>query len=879
MPLNGYVSPSGGTPAAGNAADGQQRSYVADPFEVHGWLHTLAWRGGRTEDGDATAELATWAVNTSGNPSDDMVKTDEFAVTALMTGGSGTPDIGSITAHVLESPIICRQGSQRAYGVVPDDNDIRFGMIAAADLPAESNRLFYDRTGVSGPTDPNGYTSSSPQGHMAIWGIFETNVGPDKPALVTVDGLESTVVGSPVVIASFTPTIRGQFRDDNEEVGPFVVGEADTMKRFRYRIRNVTSGGVVWDSGILNSFSSERTTRLFARVYPGSPALTSGPLYAVEAMVYDQLDTSSEWSDRRYFTIAAGSMDTPTTPTLKQNTRTPSPFATVWHHSSALSTNAVQILIEDRATGQVIRNSGTLAKTVADGAASSVTFSDAFSTNALDWGTDATWRMRGRASDGNWGSYSAKQPFTVNAAPSVPALLNPTNEQVVTDYPALRAQITDVDDTTVSGLLVIFEIFDVDGDLLQTRDGTHTTNGIFEYQTDVTDLADFGVFRYRAYGFDGTTYSGGTDVEADAQRSGMRTFTYADGPVPTITAPTDASTITTDEPTIEWTVDGTQEKRRVIVTRVADGAIMHDTGDVITASLSYVLPASLSGGEPLHQDDVITIDVYVTDDLDLVGSDSVTVTLTYDRPDTLPLSVNEENAPGDITPSKVVARWPQTSEDMDEWRYYQLTRKPTSEAISRDPTLDPRTVWFPRIRSATQVQYDDYTAKPNTEYLYTLYQYIEPGVDLIRSLPATAIITIRFDATIIHSVRDTSKRVVLPARQVREITPVSDIVLLKPWNQRGGVHLHGETSYREVECEYTIIAETMYDANNTINVVMAMAEEGGPLHYRDGRGNSIFGEFSEKPKLIDPQGGRPLKLRVKFRELEYDESITSIEEV
>jgi hypothetical protein len=860
------------SPDTGETAAGQQRSFVPDALGEHAWLYRLNARLWKTAGGsNATVALAAWATSGSGNPSTRRGKTAAFTV----SGAAET----TYTAN-LEAVVQGSSGEHLSYGYLATAAGVRHGMTQQANIPDADNTLFYNRTGLAQPpASPNGYTSSSVEGWLSVWADYEANVAPDKPAVVTVAGVSSTNPVAPSSIATLTPVIVGQFRDDNEAVGSgpvFGVGDADKLYRFQYQVI-LSSGALHYDSGAVTADAAEQTARAFTRTYAGT-ALVAGTTYKLRVRVYDLFDAASDWSDYRSFVVGAGAMDSPTTPAGKQETQTPGPFAATWQHAGALSTNAVQVRIKDATTGAVLRDTGTLTKTVANNAVSSVTWAQT-GFAALPWGTNAVWEMRGRDTAGNWGAYSEAVAFTVNAAPSVPALPQPLTPAVA--RPLVLATVTDADDDNTTGLLVKLRVKDAAGAVLFTRTMTfvsrNATTGVstFSYQITATDWATFATYKLDAYSFDGTVYSGGTTVEASATKSTERTVVYASGPIPTITAPADGGTITTNTPTITWTVSGTQVKYRVRVYLVSTGALLHDTGDVTSAAGSYVLPSTLSTGSELHEGDQIDVMVTVTDAAPLSGSDTNRTTLDYATPATLAVTISLEYAQGDAVPSVVVATWPQSAYPVGEFAYYRLTRTPTAEALLSNPDLSAETVNFGRFTSVTQTRHEDHTARAGVEYEYRLKQFVDAGADRIGSVESVAVATIAFDVTIIHDVRDPSgSRIVLAARKDRTITLIHDSAVLMPWNQRAPLHLHGEVSYVEIDAEYTILAASAADANAIVRRARLMAQSGGPLHYRDGRGNAWFGEFAEPPVEIDPPGGGPRRLRVRFRELAWDESIT-----
>lgn len=825
---------------------------------------------GKRDSGAVSLQGAVQSVS-GGNPLTVQVMTDPVSVTTAMTSAA----TGTLVTANLQSALRLFDGRQYALGFAAVNARLAHGYRPSSDpgQPAGANDLVYRRSPtVLPPVD--GWSSSADLGWMSVWLTTESNVAPNAPVTVTIAGVSSTDFANPAQIGTLTPLVTGSFSDANEIVGPFGVGSADKLKNRQYQIIRVSDAAVVYDSQMVACSVAEQNARLFNDTY-GGPALAANTTYKLRCRVTDLFDAASDWSAYRYFTIVVGNMDTATTPTGKQTTQTPGPFATVWHHTGGLSTNAVQVSIRDADSGTILRSSAAIAKTVANNAASSVTWAQT-GFAALDWGANLVWAMRGRDTNGNWGSYSANQPFTVDAAPSVPANQAPANNAVVTIRPLLAVTVSDADDAQTA-LTVKFRIKDASGTVLFTRTATRNAgNGRFEYQTTSTDLTGFATYAWDAYSFDGTVYSGGTTVEASASKSGQRTFAYVSGPQTAITSPTDGGTVPTAVPTITWTVTQ-QTSRTVTVTRL--GVLVH-TNTSTTTVKSYTLPSTLSTGEVLEEGDVVTIAVDVVDSGGIHGAASVTVTVDYPTPPSLNLSADLALAEGDVTPSFVRLTWPQSTYPISDagagaFYSYRLARKPSGGAIAANPDLDNVWTTIAVIKSPTLTTYDDHTARAGVEYVWRLKHYVlANGVSLLGSAPNYQYLTVHFDATIIHDARDPSgTRIVLAARDDRTITPISDIAVLMPWNQGKPIHLHGETDYVEVDCTYAVVAESPQAASAIIRRAQAMAKNGGPLHYRDGRGNSFWGEFAEPPVETDKAGGAPRKLKVHFRELAWSESV------
>lgn len=854
MPTLGYRPSASGGPDAAILDPDTTLAYVADAPAENGWLHQMAGRFSRPDAGTPTAELGTYST-ASGNPSELLGDTVIFAVTTTVEGEY---------VRDLDEVVLLRRNVPVSFAVHAQDARLRIDMAGAMYVPSADNKTFYWDDGVELHEDFT-IDASSYEGQLAIWGVYEANVGPDAPTNCTPG---STSESSPTASTDTTPTFAGDFRDDNETVGSFAVGAADAMRRVRVQVYRHDTGALLWDSGARDTSTAEETARRFALTYDG-PTLPQGVTLRWRATVADRFDAWSPVSSWRYLTVGAGKV-VGSTPAGKTNTRTPGPFVATWTHVGGLATNAVELRLRNQTSGATIRASATLGLTVSPGGTISVSWATTGFTS-LPW-DDARliWEMRARDTANVWSGWSAGLAFWTNDPPTVPAPYAPAAGAVVTSYPLLQVTVSDTDDSG-TGITVTFRIMNAAGTVLQTRTGSYNSGtGRYQYQVVAADFTGgFADYLWDAYAFDGVVYSGGVTSAGSAQTSADRRVTYASGPVVTITAPADNATITTNTPTLTWTCP-TQSKRQVQVLR--SGVFIHDTGTVTTASKTYTLPALLSTGEQLHELDDVVLRVTCTDTNDLIGVDGIGVTLDYPQPPALQPSVLLVNGRGDLTPSVVRISWPASTYAVDDFRYYRLERRISADMLAANPSLPSTPVVFKRFE-ITQTRFDDYEATSGVEYTYSLRQYVTQGADTLASSSRSATIALFFEATILHAVDDPeSKRLVFDARRDRTIETVTDFAVVSPWNQQKPVQFESNVYYHEITTEWVLVAKTPQDANYDLVRLERMVRDGAIINYRDGRGNNFYGRFSTPPTVLDPPGGRMRTVRGTFRELAYDPS-------
>jgi hypothetical protein len=852
MPQIGYRPPAGGAPDTATAPDGSILAFTPDDPSANGWLYQVGIRCRRATGVSPTVALGVYSATPGGTPATLVGQTNPFAVTS----GADAEFVRD-----LQAAVVVIKDSPRSLAVLATGAALFVGMTQAANIPdAETTMFFWDDAATVLHTNFD-LDRSSIEGHLGIWGLFETNVPPLAPATVTPG---STDENTPQQIGGATPTFAFIFRDDNEVLPNGLAG--DSLKRGRVQVKR-TTGALVWDSGAITADSGEIAARQMTIDYTG-PALASGTTYVLTTSTSDHLDAWSPVSAPRYFTIGAGRVDVAAgTPTGKRDTQTPGPFVAVWRHSGALATNAVEVRIRDATSGAPVRTSATLSMAVANNNSISVTWAvSAFA--ALPWDDQRlAWSMRARDTAGNWSGWSDDVGFWTDDPPHVPALVVPANNAVVTTRPLLAATCTDTDDVA-TGLVVKCRIKNAAGTVLSTQTMVwNAANARYEYQTLATDLATFATYGWDAYAFDGAVYSGGTTVEASAANAADRLFTYASGPVVAITAPLDAATVTTNTVAITWTCP-TQVTRKVEVIRA--GAVIHtSTG---TTGHSITLPSLLSTGEQLHEGDAFTIRVTATDSVGLTGVAEVDVTLDYPAIDPLQPSVFLIKGRGDVTPTIVRIKWPKSGYDVGVFRYYRLERRISADMLAANPTLPSAPVVFRRFEIG-QNSYDDHEAISGVNYTYNLRQFVVMGADTLASSTRSVDIALLFEATIIHDVRDPYlHRVVFDARRERRITPVTDFAVVSPWNQEKPVQFESDVYYKEVDVELVLYAASVQAANYDLYLLERQVKLGGILCMRDGRGNKFYGRWASGPVVTDPPGGRIRTVRGTFRELAYDES-------
>jgi hypothetical protein len=870
----GY-KPTGGTPDflrldQGNPAN--YRAYKPDPAIENGWATTLSARIGKLT---ATAPECRLIVFTPhSDPREIEQQTASFFPNVLMTDGSG----GSLWTLDLPATFKIFSGDSFELGAIAMSPGAGLGMIQAAILQGEGNDTFWSRDdGAMPPADPMGWTSSSFEGWMAIYLSYDKNLAPNTPTGQKLNG----IAGNNLVSPTFTPTFEWDFSDPNETLSNGL--SADYLNKVEILVTRASDGATMWSLSDVGT-SAERSARHITRTYAGS-ALSSSDIYQWQGRHSDRMGLFSDWSAPLTFTVGAGQVVVTGTglgtPAGKQETNTPGPFVAKWTHSGGLSTTAVQIQLLD-ATNNPISGyvSGDIPKVVANNGTISVAWADPGAANAawfaspLNWGGVYAWQMRGKASDGNYSGWSAPVAFTTDEAPSVPTQLTPDGVAITT-RPTLSCKSSDVDDTVATGLVVKAEIFNASNTLLGTyamslRGGTTDT---WDLVTTSTHLPSLQAYSWRAYAGDGTLWSGRQTAEASAVRSATAQFTYAAGPSLSITTPTDGSTIATATPVLAWTA-ATQAAYQVRVYDATGGAKLFDTGQVVSTTTTFTVPAGIIDTVGA----VYRLQVDIWDASALQNSASVTVTFSITQPSApagwllAPVTLEGDDVAAGEASAVLISFEPSSDPN---FLYYLIQRQPASGAPQQPWEAARSTPWVKIFREYDRntTRFIDYSPASGVAYQYRVTQFTQVGSTTLNSPYQLGEIMVTFSATILYDVTDPEgTRVVLPYRGTRVAPRRRDLQFIKPWGRQLPTALRSDLWYPEVTASYPVTGLTQDQVNAVFHQLDVMDAFGADVCFRYGRGFRAFGNLSDN-QPTDPEGGKTRSVTLTFTPTDYVEDV------
>lgn len=800
-----------------------QVGQIFSAMPENGWLTAIGILGGK----DVGQPNLTWrgALYTTDGASllQRITFTGPLTVSNAMSyGGDGALLSQSLTGVQLSAGV--KYGF--AFGV--SGGNFRYGMKAAALSPTGvSDYYFHRRNLASGstPTDPFGATSITNQGAMDMWVAYDANVAPTTTF--------STMLPSGTVTDP-TPSFFGDWSDANAAVG-------DTPNEYQIQLRQVGTSSLKWNSTYGFS-STEKTAKQFSRSYEGT-ALTSGTSYEWRYRVSDQFGAWSDYSAWKTITLTgAGAVNVSAgTPTGKQETQTPGPWTGVWTHTSALSTNAVQLRVFNQGQSKLtapIRISPTITKTVANNGTISITWAEAAFAN-LAWGSQLVYNIRARATDGIWSEWSADRAFTINASPTTPTLLAPANGSVTTVRPLLQARSTDADDTVGTGFVVTAHIRNSAGTQLQQRGMTlNGTTGIWEYQTTAVDLASFATYTWDVDATDGTVTT---------PLSSRQSFVYADGPAVTVTSPTELQVLTTNTPTITYTQNQTQ------VSHALD-LYLWDTvngvrGDrVYWVDLTAQAAAAGAGGSfaipagVLHDGYSYAAVVTSVNNLGLSGTLQRRFSVDFPtEPAPTGLDVSPILVGNDVAPSAIMLSF-NPYPGSYTFRGTAIYRRVAGQSFAQAELLN-------NPLASGQTAFVDYYPRSGVTYTYSVVYLLTQGTDDTESAPAEADAGVTLKHVVLNSATAGGVHAGLRYGQPLQIDHDRQRVELSPWGQKlprafeGDYHRHIFTGTFDLQDDrYSTGADDLAD-------IHTLHDDHPLVVYRDWFGTLIIGTLDIKETL------------------------------
>lgn len=839
----------------------QLRGVTFDKSSQHMWVYAFGiWGGKNTNESNTnvSARIAMYAT-ASLNPAERLGYSAAFSVTTPMldstSGAEHTANVAVIDVPsddgVVLKAIPVPAGQNYHLAVLGSNGYLSFGMIAAARFTAE-NEKFYDRNGIAQPPpNPFGAYTASNEGHIAIWAAADANSKPSVPNF-------REPLGS---VLETAPVFRARFNDVNRNRG-------DYLNQYRIQVRRKSDSASFWNA-TFEATATERTPEGDGYMYAGRPysgtALVRGTTYQWRIQMSDHFGAWSDWSDWLDFTPSAlGTVTLDDQPNGKIETNTPD-FKGRWTHQTGQTMKRAQVRIWNGA-GTTIQQTGAnydiadVASSAAPGTLFTIPWADA-GLSALNNGPSYQYDIRGY--DGSqWSDWSARRTFKTNAAPSVPSGLAPTNGIAISSYPMLTANFSDADDTVATGLQGFVRIKDNAGTVLFTRAMTYNpSTSWWEYQTTGTDLASYAAYKWDAYSYDGTLYSGEKTSSATATKSAEASFVYAEGPTVDVTSPADGSIVSTSSINVTWVTTG-QVKYRVFMYQDGGTQIVYDSGIIVSAANSHLIPSGY-----VHNNTPYDIVVWVEDANPLQGQ-SVIIDITVEYPPTdivANFTADPVNIGSDIWPSAVRLNWDQTLYATDVWQRYTIVRRAGTGANAERVVLA-------EITSPTQTTFTDYAPASGVEYTYEITQTIMTGMDILPSNPATASASVKLGGVVLVSVTDpTVLRTNLRYTNERQFGRETEESLYVPASGAMPTTVRARTYYRRPTFDFQIFPDAIATADMRRAELEAIDEDGGTYCYRDNHGRKMFVTIPNV--TITDQVPDWYTAAIELREVKYSEGL------
>lgn len=661
------------------------------------------------------------------------------------------------------------------------------------------------------PTDPFSAATVTYEGAKNIYVVYTPNYAP------TVNAGSMSPAGT---INTDTPIFQGSFADGNEAQG-------DKLNQFHIQVRRVDTGALVWDT-LLTAGTNEQNLKEFGRYYGGT-ALVPGIGYEWQYRVSDLFGVWSGWSGWVSFTVNGGGSVTQGAgnPEGKQETQTPGPYDFTWAHVSGLNANAAQVRFLQN--GTLVRQTAELAVTWVPGNTYNLTWA-ALGISPLEWGITYTYQVRAKDTGGLWSDWSAAKTVSINAYPTVPVDLSPANNAPTSSYPLLVAKASDTDDTVATGLRVRAQLAEApsgawSGDYEMTYNASLDR---WELQTSATHLPTYDNYRWRAYSYDGTLAS---------VFSPEATFTYAEGPVITQTAPADLSTITTNTPSISFTVSTAIQNYRVQLYSL--GALIYDSGTVNGAVASgtpvnHAVPSGYLTNEQTY-DTVIE----VLSDLGLTGTlQGHTFTLDYPTPaGPINLQASAINVGNDASPSAVLLSWDEPAYTVMEFQQAIITRRKSGQAPHE-------AIILARLTSTGQNRFTDYYPVSGQSYIYGVVFVILQGTDDTQSDMVEAEGSVTLDHVVINNVAAGTMRAGLRYGAPVNITHDRAKAQVQPWGQKHRKALLGSQHNHLVSGNFTLHDDRYSQGADDLADLIELHEQADTVCWRDRWGNRYFGTLT-----------------------------------
>lgn len=882
MPTIGR-KPSGNDIGYGEMLPNHARASNVGKILTNGWLTLFGGRLGRNTGTSPTAQFAVFG-SAPGVVNDILGVSGTFAVgTVMVDSWSGSDYTSKATTPVMIGPgAPYGDGSYVALGVRASGASIAHGQ-------DNSGWMMYEDTSITGFADTWTPDNNRPEGKMSLWAEITTNRPPDKPT-----GLSPVNNGR---VAISTPTLACDFRDPDEVLPGFALGQGDKVKKYLFEIWNSARTIRLATSSITTATTARQTAR---RVSWTCPTSLSPGSYVARATVYDQFDTPSpvaEWT----FTVGAGGTAIPSfaagvvagigsdgSPVTNSTT----PGASVlWQSQDGVAMANLNVRILDPAGAAIAALGGTptplrgpwfIAKTVANGATTAFTFAEWAAASGgfapLPEGTVCRIETQAIDANGILSPWAATGFITINATPNVPTGLSPASGTSFATFPVLSALITDAtNDTSTLNSTFRVRLASDPGNGVSASGSYNSATGRHEVAASAT-LFPSGVNAYQ-------WSVAATDAWGKAGAfSAWTAITYVTAPAIVITSPTEGQAVTTGTPVMTWTVDRTQVSWQIGLYEVDAVGVVIQRATLFSVNndaskISYT-PAAL-----LHNGRRYRLDLIITTSDGLVTTVSRTFTIAYPAPSAL-TTIAASTLPGPFEHATDPSEWSRISVTWDAATVAQVADVDFGGYLLRRINLETQqsiVLAHPLTRDARL--FIDRTAVSGVAYEYrATYLKRVNTFDMVESVPAVAQSSVTLKHSTIVTMDDDDLGCPLRYWTDRSLEWVTDVEVIPTWGSKP-VIFSGVSDASVLSGSFAVMDDPngTYTARDVIATVREIArpkigDDGYPLPrvvlYRDSRRRLIYAVLTSGGES-DEHSSKLGKMDLTFTEIDQQQGIES----
>lgn len=780
--------PSGNDIGAGEMLPNHARASNVGTIASNAWLTSFGGRIGRNTGTNATAQFAVFG-SAPGTVNDILGVSGTFTVSIYMAGNDNAT--GSDYTSKANIPVMVGPGAP--YG---DGKYVALGVRASGASIAHgqdnSGWMMYEDTNIIGFADTWTPDNNRPEGKMSLWAEITTNRPPATPS-----GLSPVNNGR---VAISTPTLACDFRDPDELLPGFTLGQGDKVKKYLFEVWNTAKTIRLATSNITTATTAQQTARRVSWTCPTSLAPGS---YVARATVYDQFDTPSpvaEWT----FIVSAGGTATPSLAAgvvvgigndgfAVTNSTTPG-ASVLWQSQGgvAMANLGVRILDLPGVTLEAIGGNPTplrgpwfVAKSVANGGTTAFTFAEWAASGGgfapLPEGTPCVIETQAIDANGELTPWAATAFVTINATPSVPTSLTPAAGTSFANFPVLSALITDAtNDTSTLSSTFRVRLASDSGNGVSALGSYNSAAGRHEIAASAT-LFPSGVNAYQ-------WSVAATDAWGKASAfSAWTAINYVTPPAIVITSPaTDGAAVSTGTPTLTWTVDRARLNYKITLTEVDASGLLTGGGQVITTgtvtstSTYFDVPAAT-----LHNGQRYRFDLTITTSDGLVTTVSRTFTISYPAPSAL-TAIAASTLAGPFEHASDPAEWSRISVTWDAATTAQVADVDFAGYLLRRVNLETQesiVIAHPLTRDARL--FIDRTAVSGVAYEYraTYLQRVNT-FDLVESVPAVAQSSVTLKHSTIVTMDDDDLGCPLRYWTDRSLKWVTDVEVIETWSDK-----------------------------------------------------------------------------------------------